>query len=254
MPFTYEYPRPSVCVDCVVFGLERGDRSRSLKVQVLLIERGRPPFAGTWALPGGFIEIEEPLLDAAFRELQEETGMRPSCLVVAGVYGTPGRDPRGRTISVVYRTIVWKDEQPIQGGDDASRAGWFPLENLPTLAFDHQQIVTEVWEDLRRTVATQPFGKDLLPTVFQWRDLWSLYEAILGKNVSPRQLKAFLIKSGLLRPVEQSNPGEALPTQSRKPALFCFNDVIYEKLRRHGFSPFLKYGNDRQGGNDRGGQ
>lgn len=240
MPFVYEYPRPAVCVDCVVFGLERCRDHPFLQVKVLLIERARPPFAGTWALPGGFIEIEEPLLDAAFRELCEETGMRPNSLTLAGVYGTPGRDPRGRTISVVYRAIVWTDKHMVEGGDDASRAKWFPLEDLPALAFDHQQIVTEVWQDLQRCLATQPFGRELLPPIFEWRELRSLYEAVLGNSVSFRRLKRFLTAKGVLLPVEPAELRQSSRASPRKSAYFRFDKRTYEALMRCGFSPFVK--------------
>ncbi|MGQ9505377.1 MAG: NUDIX domain-containing protein [Thermogutta sp.] len=240
MPFVYEYPRPAVCVDCVVFGLERCRDQHSLQVKVLLIERARPPFAGTWALPGGFIEIEEPLLDAAFRELYEETGMRPSTLTLVGVYGTPGRDPRGRTISVVYRAIVWTDQHTVEGGDDASHAKWFPREDLPPLAFDHDQIIAEMWQDLQRCVATQPFGKELLPPIFQWRELRSLYEAILGHSVSFCRLKSFLTAKGVLQPVKPPAVGQSSRASPRRSMYFRFNERAYEALTRCGFSPFVK--------------
>jgi len=240
MPFVYEYPRPAVCVDCVVFGLERPMRPRSIKVDVLLIQRGHPPFAGMWALPGGFVDIEEPLEEAAFRELHEETGIRPGYLELAGVYGTPGRDPRGRTISVVYRTTVWKGEHAVQGGDDASAAKWFSLEGLPPLAFDHQQIVSEVWKDYQRRVATQPFGKELLPEVFEWHVLRSLYEAILGKSLSSRRLKSSLTKMGLLEPVGQTGLQDSAGQRPAKSRFFRFNDAVYERLTQTGFSPFMR--------------
>ncbi len=239
MPFVYEYPRPAVCVDCVIFGLERPVRSRLRKVDVLLIRRGRPPFEGTWALPGGFVEIEEPLLDAAFRELYEETGIRPKLLELAGVYGAPGRDPRGRTISVVYRGLIWKDEHTVLNGDDASQAGWFSLGHLPPLAFDHDQIVSDVWNGLQHCVATQPFGREILPAVFSWEELRSLYQAILGEGFSPRRLKSFLVKVGLLRPTENAVSEKTSAGKRAKVSFFQFDEATYQELTRSGFSPFL---------------
>ena len=132
--FCYDYPRPSVTVDIVVVTKERQPR-------VLLIQRKRPPFEGCWALPGGFIEMEETLEESARRELQEETGIRAGKLVQLATFGDPGRDPRGRTISVVYLTRV--DPRPLNpvAADDAAAVGWFPLHRPPPLAFDHRQIL-----------------------------------------------------------------------------------------------------------------
>ncbi len=134
-PYTYTYPRPMVTVDAVVFSERDGARV------VSLIERGHDPFAGSWALPGGFVDMDEPLEAAAARELEEETGLRGVLLEQFHTFGTPGRDPRGRNISVAYAGMVpWKDAIA-QGGSDAARAAWFSLEELPPLAFDHREIV-----------------------------------------------------------------------------------------------------------------
>ena len=132
--YTYDYPRPMVTVDAAILSMREGTR------HVLLIRRGRPPFEGTWALPGGFVEIDEPLETAAARELAEETGLTGLALHQLHTFGDPGRDPRGRSISVVY----WGEAPPdavATGGDDAAEAGWFPVDKLPALAFDHEKIV-----------------------------------------------------------------------------------------------------------------
>jgi len=109
---------------------------------VLLIERAHEPFAGAWALPGGFVEAGERVRDAALRELAEETGVSASELSLLGIYDTPGRDPRGPTVSVTYLGLL-SERVPAHGGDDASRAEWFTLDVLPTLAFDHALIVAD---------------------------------------------------------------------------------------------------------------
>ncbi len=133
--YSYAYPRPMVTVDAVVFTEREGRR------EVLLIERGRAPCAGCWALPGGFVDIEEPLAAAAARELAEETGVTGVDLVQFHTFGRPDRDPRGRTISVAYAGVVdWRKHAP-RGGDDASKAQWFSLDQLPPLAFDHGEIL-----------------------------------------------------------------------------------------------------------------
>ena len=133
--YTYDYPRPMVTVDAVVFTKREGRR------EVLLIERKHDPFAGTWALPGGFVDMDETLEQAAARELEEETGLRGVALEQCHTFGDPGRDPRGRSVSVAFAAEVdWRKHRP-RGGDDAAQARWFPVDALPSLAFDHRDIV-----------------------------------------------------------------------------------------------------------------
>jgi 8-oxo-dGTP diphosphatase len=141
-PFSYEYPRPSVTVDIVVVTNERLPR-------VLLIQRKRPPFEGSWALPGGFIEMHEKLEDSARRELKEETGIEANKLVQLATFGDPGRDPRGRTISVVYLTVATPGLLKPKAADDAAAVGWFSLHHPPPLAFDHRQILAAARRRLR---------------------------------------------------------------------------------------------------------
>jgi 8-oxo-dGTP diphosphatase len=131
------YPRPMLTVDVVV--LRRAERP-----EILLVQRAHDPFAGEWALPGGFVDEGERVCEAAPRELREETGLRlsPAELSLLGVYDTPGRDPRGWTVSVVYRAVT-PAGGAVEGGDDAARARWFPVDGLPALAFDHDLIVAD---------------------------------------------------------------------------------------------------------------
>jgi len=131
--YTYNYPRPAVTIDAILI---------SNLNTVLLIERGREPYKGKWALPGGFIDMDEELVIACRRELEEETGLRVGELTQFRAYGGVNRDPRHRTISVVFYSF--QDEESIpQAGDDAAKAQWFPLNQLPDLAFDHLQILEE---------------------------------------------------------------------------------------------------------------
>jgi 8-oxo-dGTP diphosphatase len=144
---TYDYPRPMLTADVVVLasaGTESTAPSGPAS-QVLLIQRANPPFRGGWALPGGFVEEGEQTADAAPRELAEETGLRlpHADLTLLGVYDTPGRDPRGWTVSTVYIARLTGPLPPVAGGDDAGDAQWFPTDNLPELAFDHAQIVAD---------------------------------------------------------------------------------------------------------------
>ena len=130
----YDYPRPSVTVDIVLL-------TREPRPRVLLIRRKRDPFAGAWALPGGFIEMDETLEESARRELREETGIEAGELVQVYTFGDPGRDPRGRTISVAYRGHVDAEALRPVAADDAAEVGWFALDALPALAFDHARII-----------------------------------------------------------------------------------------------------------------
>ncbi len=133
MSYTYKYPRPALTVDCLIFRKEP-------VLQLLLIQRKFPPFENNWALPGGFVEMEEDLIEAAKRELNEETGLDGIDLFQLQTFGKPGRDPRGRTISVVF----WGEsanEKSVIAGDDAQKARWFTISKLPKLAFDHEEIL-----------------------------------------------------------------------------------------------------------------
>ncbi len=135
MPYTYKYPRPAVTADCVVITSEEEPR-------VLLIERGEEPFKGCWAIPGGFLNMDETTEQCAIRELEEETGLKIDQANQIGAYCKVDRDPRGRTISVAYLAIV---ERPLEvsGQDDAATANWFPVNALPPLAFDHDEIMAD---------------------------------------------------------------------------------------------------------------
>jgi len=132
--YTYTYPRPAVTVDVVIV-------TRQRRARVLLIQRKHEPFAGMWAIPGGFVDMDEPLETAARRELLEETGIQPDHLEQLHTFGDPGRDPRGRTISVVYLAQMDAAKVKPAAADDAAEVGWHDLGQLPALAFDHTQIL-----------------------------------------------------------------------------------------------------------------
>lgn len=139
--YTYPYPRPSLTVDVAVL-------TRDARPRVLLIRRNAEPFAGTWALPGGFVDENERLADAVRRELKEETGVEPAELEQFHTFGDPGRDPRGWTVSVVHLARIKPGEANAVAGDDAGEIGWFPVDDLPTLDFDHSAILARVREHL----------------------------------------------------------------------------------------------------------
>jgi len=131
MAFTYEYARPAVTVDCVVFGLDEED------LKVLLIQRGLEPFKGHWALPGGFSVVGESLEAAARRELEEETGLKNVFLEQLYTFSDPGRDPREHVITVAYYALVNLSDHKVHASTDASKAAWFCIDDVPKLAFDH---------------------------------------------------------------------------------------------------------------------
>ncbi len=138
--YEYQYPHPAVSVDCVVLALDRAC-PHVHGTSVLLIQRDREPYAGAWALPGGFVDIDEDLEAAAHRELAEETGIRGLDLEQLRAFGDPGRDPRERVISIAYIAVVGATEQPLKAGSDARQTRWFSTNELPPLAFDHASIL-----------------------------------------------------------------------------------------------------------------
>lgn len=151
MPYTYDFPRPALTVDILVFRWEQQ------RPELLLIQRKNPPFQHAWAFPGGFVDQDEDLLQAAQRELKEETGLKINKLYQAMAAGTPGRDPRGHTVSVVFQALLKNTEQKVKAQDDAQKAAWFPLNDLPEQAFDHQQIVQQVMEQNQHSAYHNPF-------------------------------------------------------------------------------------------------
>jgi len=141
VPYTYEFPRPMVTVDAIL--VREGGRPGAPR-EVLLVRRGQEPFEGMWAIPGGFVEMDEDLARAARRELMEETGLDVDSLEQFRTFGKPGRDPRGRQITVAYLAIVSRELPSPRAGDDAAEAGWFGLDALPPLAFDHAEVLARV--------------------------------------------------------------------------------------------------------------
>jgi 8-oxo-dGTP diphosphatase len=144
---SYEHPRPALTADVVLIAPDRS--------AVLLIRRGNPPFEGRWALPGGFVEMDEDLEPAARRELAEETGLAAGPLVQVGAFGRPGRDPRGRVVSVAFTGAPAAEDAVPEPASDAAEARWFPLDDLPGLAFDHAEIIAAATELLRRREEAQ---------------------------------------------------------------------------------------------------
>jgi 8-oxo-dGTP diphosphatase len=169
--YTYKYPHPAVTADVAAFCIE------AEALRILLIRRARDPFQGRWALPGGFVDYDEDLEPAARRELEEETGLRCGHLEQFGAFGRPGRDPRERTVTVAYLAALAPGKTAVQGSDDAADAGWFALEALPELAFDHAEVIACARRKLAIGLHHGPIGFGFLPATFgadALRRVWSI--------------------------------------------------------------------------------
>jgi 8-oxo-dGTP diphosphatase len=196
-----------VTVDAVVFTVRDG------VLEVLLVERGKEPFAGMRALPGGFIDPDEALETAVARELEEETGLADLHLEQFHTFGDPGRDPRGRTISVAYMALAnWEWYKP-RPGDDAAGAGWVPVESLPGLAFDHSRIIDVARNNLRTHLRHAGVGMQLLPEMFTIEALREVYEAIQGVHIDASAFRYDLVERRIIEPVEVADGGDARPDE-----------------------------------------
>ena len=196
LKYHYQYPHPCVTTDCVIFGFD------GTKLNVLLIERGIDPFKGRWAFPGGFLKMDETALQGAKRE---------------------------RVITIAYFALVRLSE--VKAGDDAAKAQWFPLDKVPSLAFDHDLILREATNELRRQIHFEPIGFELLPEKFTMTQLQHLYEAILSVKFDRRNFCNKMLKLGILTQLD-----ETLPMPNKKVAfLYKFNPESYNEMKEKGF-------------------
>jgi 8-oxo-dGTP diphosphatase len=226
MMHTYQYPRAALTVDCVVFGFDEGE------LKVLLIERGLEPFKGRWALPGGFVRVEETLDAAARRELHEEAGLANVFLEQLYTFGAVARDPRERVVSVAYYALVKLSEHSAKAATDAANAQWFSVSKVPRLAFDHAAILQAAVERLKGKVRYQPIGFELLPPKFTLSRLQHLYEAVLGMDLDKRNFRKKVLGFGLLVPLKETQMlGRHRPAQ-----LFRFDAEKYERFKRGGYN------------------
>ena len=221
--YTYEYPRPSVTSDCVIFGYDAKGLS------VLLIERGQEPFKGSWAFPGGFMQMDEDAETCARRELEEETGLQGVKVEQFGTFSDVNRDPRGRTVTIAHLALVKKSE--VKGADDAAKAEWFPIDSVPSLAFDHDRILRVALKELRLKIHFEPVGFDLMPEVFTMPQLQGLYEAVLGVRFDRRNFSSKMLKLGILTQVDDGTVRKG----TRNPIKYSFNKESYEQMKAKGY-------------------
>lgn len=217
----------SVTVDAIVFGYEKNEG-----VSVLLIKRKFDPFKDTWALPGGFVHEEESLEEAVKRELQEETGVKVNYLEQLYTFGTPGRDPRQRIISVAYFALVKTSSfVELKADTDASQVQWYNIEKLPRLAFDHKLILEKAVQRIRAKVRYEPIGFELLDKKFSFADLEKLYMALLGRDIDRRNFRKKIMNLQMLDELEEW----AKPDGAGRPSkMFRFNKTRYEQLQKEG--------------------
>jgi 8-oxo-dGTP diphosphatase len=222
---TCKYPRPALTVDCVVFGFDEGD------LKVLLIERDLEPFAGRWALPGGFVQVDESLDDAALRKLREETGVNRVFLEQLHTFGRPDRDPRERVVSVAYYALVKLSLHGVKAATDARNAAWFAVNDLPRLAFDHGEIVEVALQRLKNKARHEPVGFELLPPKFTLTQLQHLYETILETPLDKRNFRRKILSMDLLIETDEIEKNVA----HRAARLYRFDEAGYRQLRKKGF-------------------
>ncbi len=226
MSFSYEFERPSLTVDCVVFGVDRS------MLKILLIERDVEPFAGQWALPGGFVRMNEDLESAALRELSEETGVTKLYLEQLYTFGAVDRDPRGRVVTVAYYALVRLADHRVRAATDARDAAWYAIDDLPPLAFDHQRIVEVARERLRGKVRYKPIGFELLPHKFTLTELQTLYEIVLERPLDKRNFRKKILGMEILVALDEVEAGVA----HRAARLYRFDTRRYKRLVKQGFN------------------
>ncbi len=216
--YQYQYPHPAMTADCVVFGFD------GRRLNVLLIERGIEPYKGMWALPGGFMNIDESIEECAMRELREETGVSDIYLEQFHTFSSVRRDPRERVVTVAFLTLVRMSDFRLLAGDDAAKASWFWVDELPPLAFDHGEIVALARKKLPEIMRTRPIGFRLLDEKFSMTELQRLYEAVNGTTYDRRNFARKMTSTGMLR---AEGPSEK-PCHNRVPNLYAFDEEAYD--------------------------
>ena len=221
--YCYKYPHPAATSDCVIFGFD------GVAIKVLLIQRGIEPYKDKWAFPGGFMQIDETVEECAKRELEEETGLKTTSVEQFYTFSDVNRDPRERVITVAHYALVRLEE--VKGGDDAMSAQWFAMNEIPSLAFDHDRILRMAVNRLKERICFEPIGFELLPEIFTMSALQNLYEAILEMKFDRRNFYNKMLKLGILSEAEE-RPKNA---SRRTPIKYRFNAKKYAELKQKGF-------------------
>ncbi len=216
MSYNYSYPHPALTVDAIVFTFS------GKALNLLLIQRAREPFKNTWAFPGGFVDENETVEEAIVREVREEVSLSVDNLQQFYIASTPGRDPRGWTVSVVFIGYVEWDNRYAKAGDDAASAKWFPLCDIPILAFDHEAILSRARIFLKKLVRQSVISKKLLPNTFHLKQLHSLYYEISGSTEETDLLIRRLIEKSVI-------------VKNASCDLHHFNPANYDKVLNMGF-------------------
>ncbi len=219
LKYRYKYPHPSVTTDCVIFGFD------GRKLNVLLVKRGVEPYQGEWAFPGGFLKMDESAEECARRELYEETGLKQRYIRQFHTYSAVDRDPRERVITIAYYALVRMAD--VKGGDDAAEAKWHPIDEVPQLAFDHEEILQMALQELYKQIHFEPIGFELLPEKFTVRELQTLYEAILHVKFDRRNFYNKMRRTEVLTLLKE----RAMPTPKKEAFLFSFNSEKYDKMK-----------------------
>jgi 8-oxo-dGTP diphosphatase len=227
----HDFDKPSLTVDCVVFGYDLK------QLKVLLVNRKKAPYEGTWALPGGFLNVEESFEDCVRRVLATKTGMVDLFMEQLYTFGTVHRDERGRVISVAYFALVNPHNYQIINGFMNHDTKWFSYNELPKLAFDHAEIVAKAHERLQSKIRYQPIGFELLDKEFTLPELQRLYETILSKTIDRRNFRKKMLELGIIKTTGERREG----TPNRQPDIYEFDKARYDELVKKGMDVALDF-------------
>ena len=229
--YIYKYPHPAVTTDSVIFGFD------GTSINILLIERGIAPYKGTWALPGGFLNLDETVEDGAQRELYEETHVKDVYLEQFHVFSAVNRDPRERVLTVAFFALVSKNGYEVIAGDDAGKAQWYEWNHFPTLAFDHAEIISMAKKHLQEKLRVSPIAFNLLNKTFRMDELQRVYELIHEKKYDRRNFMRKMEASGFIHKMEVGDERGCLrPATTDKVTstprvhyVYTFNETAYNE-------------------------
>ena len=223
--FNYDYERPALASDCVILGFDGGE------LKLLLTEREKAPFKNKWALPGGFVFMDETTESCARRILLEKAGIKNVYIEQLYTFSEIDRDPRERIVTVAYYALVNKHQYELIAGRDTLKAEWFEISKLPKLAFDHNKIVTMAIQRLKGKVTYQPVGFELLDEKFTLGQLQTLYEAILETPIDKRNFRKKILGMKLLTELNEKQTNVA----HKAARYYSFNNKAYKTLSQKGF-------------------